>query len=59
MQKPVHPKVKAAATVSGLLLALDALIVAIGGNIPSPAIVSVLAALHSILPSLAGYLKSA
>lgn len=56
--KPLHPKVKAVAKVAGALLALDAIIVGLAGNIPSPAVVGVLAIAHSVLPPLAGYLKS-
>lgn len=55
----VHPKVKAAGQVAAALLALDAIITAVEGHIPSPAVVSVLALLHTVLPVLAGYLKSA
>lgn len=56
--KPVHPRIKLVAKVSAALLALDAVIVGIAGQIPAPAIVSVLAIIHTILPPLAGYLKT-
>lgn len=55
----MHPKIKVTAQVAAVLLALDAVVVALEGHIPSPAVVSVLAALHTVLPVLAGYLKSA
>lgn len=56
---PVHPKVKAAGQVAAVLLAVDGLIVALAGAIPSPKVLAVLAVLHTVLPVLAGYLKSA
>lgn len=53
----VHPKVKAAGQVAAVLLALDGLVVALIGAIPSAQVVAVLAVLHTVLPVVAGYLK--
>lgn len=55
----VHPKVKAAAKVAAVLVALDGLVVALIGAVPSPAVLSVLVTLHAVLPIIAGYLKTA
>lgn len=57
-RNPVHPKVKATAKISAVLLALDALVVALAGAIPSPAVLAILATLHTVLPALAGYIQS-
>lgn len=54
----LHPKVKAARNVSAVLLALDGLVVALAGAIPSPAVLSVLAVAHTVLPVVAAYLKT-
>lgn len=54
-----HPKVKAAVKAAAVVLAVDGVIVALLGAIPSPKVLAILAAAHTVLPPLAGYLKSA
>lgn len=53
----LHPKVKAAAQIAAVLVVVDAIVVAVSPHV-SPAVLGVLVALHSVLPVVAGYLKS-
>lgn len=52
----LHPKVRVAAQVAAVLVAIDALLLALQPG-ASPLVLSVIAAVHAVLPVAAGYLK--